>query len=102
MTYSSSSEIQFRCSLLPDFSEAEDGLRLVERLGHNLRMEDNPWVMPPEGVVEKGMLAVRRFLQDLRSAEEAGAQVKTLRLLKVVLVGSSQAGKTRSGKKCVK
>lgn len=58
-------------------------------------MEDNPWVMPPEGVVEKGMPSVRRFFQDVRRAEEAGAQVKTLRLLKVVLVGSSRAGKTR-------
>lgn len=62
-------------------------------------MEDNPWIMPPEGVVEKGIQAVQRFFQDLRSAEEAGAQIETLQLLKVVVVGSSQAGKTRSGGK---
>ncbi|CAM9834872.1 unnamed protein product [Ectocarpus sp. 6 AP-2014] len=50
--------------------------------------------MPPEGVVEKGLPEVKAYLRDVRKAEEAGAEVKTLKLLKVVLVGSSQAGKT--------
>lgn len=61
----------------------------------NLRLESNPWVMPPEAVVEEGLPAVVEYLTDVRTAEEAGASVKELKLLKVVLVGSSQAGKTR-------
>lgn len=51
--------------------------------------------MPPESVVEKGLPAVERYLLDVRKAEAAGAPVKVLQLLKVVLVGSSEAGKTR-------
>lgn len=51
--------------------------------------------MPPEGIVNKGLPAVEKYLRDVREAEEAGAEVKTLNLLKVVLIGSSGAGKTR-------
>ena len=61
----------------------------------NLRLESNPWIMPPEAVVEEGLPAVVEYLIDVRTAKEAGADVKELKLLKVVLVGSSQAGKTR-------
>lgn len=53
--------------------------------------------MPPEGVVEKGLGAVRLFLEDVQTAKEAGADVVSLKLLKVVLVGSAAAGKTRCG-----
>lgn len=55
----------------------------------------NPWVMPPEAVVEEGLRAVESYLTEVLTANEAGAQVTTVKLLKVVLVGSSQAGKTR-------
>lgn len=51
--------------------------------------------MPPEAVVEEGLQAVKSYLTEVRTANEAGAQVATVKLLKVVLVGSSQAGKTR-------
>ena len=60
-----------------------------------LFLEGNPWVMPPEAVVEEGLDAVDNYLTEVRTANEAGAQVATVKLLKVVLVGSSQAGKTR-------
>ncbi|CAN0532861.1 unnamed protein product, partial [Scytosiphon promiscuus] len=49
--------------------------------------------MPPEAVVEKGG-AVYKYLLDVEKAEEVGARVEMLQLLKVVLVGSSKAGKT--------
>lgn len=62
-----------------------------------MRLDGNPWVMPPEAVVEKGLEAVRKYLQDVQTAKEAGADVTSLKLLKVVLVGSSGAGKTRCG-----
>lgn len=55
-------------------------------------LEDNPWRMPPEAVIEKGFNAVQTFLNDVK---EAGASTISLQYLKVVLVGSSQAGKTR-------
>lgn len=76
--------------------EAKDALRLLTRL---LQIElpalkNNPWVMPPEAVVEKGG-AVHKYLLEVEEAAEAGAEVRTLKLLKVVLVGSSRAGKTR-------
>ncbi|CAM9844456.1 unnamed protein product, partial [Scytosiphon promiscuus] len=57
-------------------------------------VSNNPWVMPPEGVVEKGLPAMEKYLLDVRKAENAGAPAKVVQLLKVVLVGSSQAGKT--------
>lgn len=50
--------------------------------------------MPPEAIVEKGG-AVQNYLLEVEEAAEAGAEVRTLKLLKVVLVGSSGAGKTR-------
>eukprot|EP00752_Nemacystus_decipiens_P009015 g8047.t2 len=75
--------------------EAKEALRLLTRL---LQVElpalkNNPWVMPPEAVVEKGG-AVHKYLLEVEEAAEAGAEVRTLKLLKVVLVGSSRAGKT--------
>ncbi|CAM9890847.1 unnamed protein product [Ectocarpus fasciculatus] len=78
---------------------AEDALQFVTRLGQlasgqSLRLQDNPWIMPPEGIVNKGLPAVKKYLSDVREAEEAGAEVKTLNVLKVVLIGSSGAGKT--------
>lgn len=51
--------------------------------------------MPPEAIAEEGLVAIEAYLVDVRAAKEAGAEVKTLRLLKVVVVGSSQAGKAR-------
>lgn len=84
--------------------EAEDALNLIHRFSiskvrgmdyENLRLESNPWIMPPEAVVEEGLTAVVEYLTDVRIAKKAGAEVKELKLLKVVLVGSSRAGKTR-------
>lgn len=51
--------------------------------------------MPPEAVVERGLIAVEKYLVDVQEAKNSGAHVQTHKLLKVVLVGSSQAGKTR-------
>ncbi|CAM9943033.1 unnamed protein product [Pylaiella littoralis] len=50
--------------------------------------------MPPEAVVEAGLPAVKRYLLDVQEAKKAGADVTSLQLLKVVLVGSASAGKT--------
>ena len=51
--------------------------------------------MPPEAVVEQGLEAVKIFLGDVQKASENKAQVRSLKLLKVVLVGAASAGKTR-------
>ena len=51
--------------------------------------------MPPEAVVEQGLKAITTFLVDVQTAKANGAQVSSLKLLKVVLVGSAGAGKTR-------
>ena len=51
--------------------------------------------MPPEAVVEQGLKAIETFLGDVQKANEIGAQVRSLQLHKVVLVGSASAGKTR-------
>ena len=95
-------QFPFPLDLASGLGEVEDALNLVQRLRmstargmENLRLESNPWVMPPEAVVEEGLPAVVEYLTDVRTAEETGANVKELKLLKVVLVGSSQAGKTR-------
>ena len=51
--------------------------------------------MPPEAVVEQGLEATKIFLGDVQKASDNGAQVRSLKLLKVVLVGAESAGKTR-------
>ena len=51
--------------------------------------------MPPEAVVEQGLEAVKIFLGDVQKANENGADIRSLKLLKVVLVGAASAGKTR-------
>lgn len=59
----------------------------------NLSLHNNPWRMPPEAVVEQGLPAVKSYLLDV---ERAKGHIMSLQLLKLVLVGSSGAGKTRS------
>lgn len=90
------------CRLVSGLGEVEDALGIVHLFtmlktgdGRHLALERNPWIMPPEAIVEEGLPAIEAYLMDVRAAREAGAEVKTLQLLKVVLVGSSQAGKTR-------
>ena len=51
--------------------------------------------MPPEAVVEQGLGAIETYLVDVQKASAEGAQLSSLQLLKVVLVGSASAGKTR-------
>lgn len=80
---------------LPGVGGAEDALRLVNRIGKGLKLVNNPWIMPPEAVVEAGLLAIEEYLRDVQEAENAGGYVTSLKLLKVVLVGSASAGKTR-------
>lgn len=89
------------CDCTPVFfssglGETDDALRLVERFeeGQEFQLKNNPWVMPPEAVVEAGLPATKRYLLDVQEAK-AGADVTSLQLLKVVLVGSAGAGKTR-------
>ena len=60
-----------------------------------MNLSGNPWKMPPEAVVEQGLEAIKIFLRDVQKASENGAQVRSLKLLKVVLVGAASAGKTR-------
>ncbi|CAM9863942.1 unnamed protein product, partial [Sphacelaria rigidula] len=74
--------------------EAEDALRLVDRPGTVVELANNPWIMPPEAVVEAGLPATKEYLLDVQMAKNAGADVTSLKLLKVVLVGSASAGKT--------
>lgn len=83
------------CIKLLDLGEIEDALRLVTRVGSVLHLSNNPWISPPEAVVEEGLESIVQYLMDMRKAKEAEAEVKTLRLLKVVLVGSPNAGKSR-------
>lgn len=45
--------------------------------------------------MDAGLPAVKRYLLDVQEAKKVGADVTSLRLLKVVLVGSASAGKTR-------
>ncbi|CBJ25495.1 LRR-GTPase of the ROCO family [Ectocarpus siliculosus] len=92
-------ELDLRNNRFSALGQAEQALQFVARLGQlasgqNLRLQDNPWVMPPEGIVNEGLPAVEKYLRDVREAEEAGAEVKTLNVLKVVLIGSPGAGKT--------
>ena len=95
-------------SAYPDFGEAEHALQLVARFnsdgryGFNrhskvMRVRNNPWRMPPEAVVEQGLDAINAFLADVQMAKAAGGRIRSLQLLKVVLVGSSATGKTRYG-----
>ncbi|CAM9227687.1 unnamed protein product, partial [Sphacelaria rigidula] len=60
----------------------------------NIGLRNNPWIVPPEAVVEEGLEAVKAYLVDVLAATNAGADVTSLNLLKVVLVGSTSAGKT--------
>ncbi|CBN78377.1 LRR-GTPase of the ROCO family, putative pseudogene (Partial), partial [Ectocarpus siliculosus] len=88
-------DLDVRNNKLLALGEARHALQWLTRLSKcRIKLNGNPWIMPPEGVVEKGLPEVMAYLRDVRRAEEAGAEVKTLKLLKVVLVGSSQAGKT--------
>lgn len=68
--------------------------------GKTLRLRGNPWIMPPEAVVEEGLSAVETYLKDVLTAAEAGVGITTMQLLKVVFVGSSRAGKTRYNFQC--
>lgn len=68
--------------------------------GKSLRLRGNPWIMPPEAVVEEGLSAIETYLQDVVTAAEAGIGITTMQLLKVVFVGSSRAGKTRCNFQC--
>lgn len=79
------------------FGNLEDALKLTTRFVStaNVLLGGNPWRMPPEAVVEQGLEAVRKYLIDVKSAKSEGAPTKSLQLLKVVLLGSPQAGKTR-------
>ena len=88
----------------PDLGDVQHALELVSKFDFDTRnhVEDekldlrgNPWVMPPEAVVEQGLEAIKIFLRDVQKASKDGAQVRSLKLLKVVLVGAASAGKTR-------
>lgn len=88
-------------AILPDLGTAEDALHFFKRVvrkDHGCTdLADNPWVMPPEAVVKKGRQATEKYLVDAYEAEKAGAEATILQLLKVVLIGSAEAGTTRCG-----
>ena len=94
-----SSRLDLPPFLFPGLGDAHDALQLVSKFnsGENkyLNLRGNPWKMPPEAVVEQGLGAIRTYLDDVQNAMENGGQVRSLQLLKVVLVGSPSAGKTR-------
>ena len=89
----------------PDLGDVQHALELVSKFDSDrhtyvedekeLDLRGNPWKMPPEAVVEQGLEAIKIFLRDVQKASESGAQVRSLKLLKVVLVGAASAGKTR-------
>lgn len=86
----------------PGLGEVDDAFKLVQMFkrdhlhsGNFMPLIGNPWTMPPEAVAEKGLLAIESYLTNVRTAQEAGVGLTCLKLLKVVLVGSSEAGKTR-------
>ena len=80
-----------------DIQEAQWFLSKFEgrQYGNGFDLRGNPWIMPPEAVVENGMDAIKTYYTDVQMAIDAGAKVASRRLLKVVLVGASSAGKTR-------
>ena len=81
----------------PDLGDVQHALEFVSKFesDEELSLSGNPWKMPPEAVVEQGPEAIKIFLGDVQKASENGAQVRSLKLLKVVLVGAASAGKTR-------
>ena len=89
----------------PDLGDVQHALELVSKFDSDRRthvrdekvldLRGNPWKMPPEAVVEQGLETIKIFLRDVQKASESGAQVRSLKLLKVVLVGAASAGKTR-------
>ncbi|CAN0383216.1 unnamed protein product [Ascophyllum nodosum] len=89
---------------LSDLGDVQHALELVSKFDSDectfspsdnaLDLKGNPWKMPPEAVVEQGLDAIKIFLGDVQKANENGAQVRSLKLLKVVLVGAASAGKT--------
>ena len=92
--------------MFSDLGDAHDALQLVSKFNSDkktfaanknkvLELRGNPWKMPPEAVVEQGLEAIKTYLGDVQNAMENGGQVRSLQLLKVVLVGSPSAGKTR-------
>ena len=92
--------------MCPDLGDVDDALRLLQHFDKRqsstfeylLLLDGNPWVRPPEAVLKKGRSAIRTYLVDVRTAMDAGigyTELSSQKLLKVVLVGSSQAGKTR-------
>lgn len=79
-----------------DLGDVDDALRMVNSFDEfNISLHNNPWRMPPEAVVEQGIPAVKKYLLDVQLAKAVGGDVMSLQLLKLVLVGSSGAGKTR-------
>ena len=99
------SVITLRPFAFPDLGDVQHALELVSKFDSDRRtyvpsekvldLRGNPWKMPPEAVVEQGLEAIKIFLRDVQKASESGAQVRSLKLLKVVLVGAASAGKTR-------
>ena len=92
------------CLPFPGLHEAIRGVQEAEwllskfegrRNGVELNLRGNPWIRPPEAVVENGLDAIKKYYTDVQIAIDAGAKVASRRLLKVVLVGASSAGKTR-------
>ena len=80
---------------IADYKAREMNGKSLPKSGKMLKLRGNTWVMPPEAVVEEGLSAVEGYLEDVRSVANIGSEIKTIQFLKVVLVGSSQAGKTR-------
>ena len=99
-----SSRLDLPLFLFPDLGNVQHALQLVSRFdsegpsyfgGTDLGLRGNPWKMPPEAVVEQGLEAIKIFLGDVLDANKDNDHVRSLQLLKVVLVGSPSAGKTR-------
>ena len=82
---------------MPNFVsiDVRSGPLMLERNHGIMNLEGNPWITLPEAVVERGLSALKAYLTDVRTAKDAGVGPTCLKLLKVVLVGSSRAGKTR-------
>lgn len=58
---------------------------------HRQLIGDNPWMLPPATVVEKGRASLNKFYDDWKRHRV----LEEIRSIKVVTTGAAGAGKTR-------
>lgn len=71
---------------------AEKLLSVLPANKDNLKLDGNPWELPPAAVVSAGKDSIRGYYNELRLC---GREPVKMQSLKVVFAGHSGAGKTR-------